>query len=60
MSSSKAATPVWGPVSGRGAAQEPGSATQQQDDRKASGQGPAFGCVDWYLYPQELLEAAAV
>jgi hypothetical protein len=61
MSSSQAVNPVISAVSG--AAEDPPAsiAAKQQlglpSHRQGAGPEPAFGCVDWYLYPQELLEA---
>jgi hypothetical protein len=62
MSSSQASTPILHAVSGTPEDQAPGIAAKQQDARQVQRPGggpePAFGCVDWYLYPQELREAA--
>jgi hypothetical protein len=62
MSSSQAATPILRAVSGTAEDQAPGIAAKQQEaqqvHRPGGGAEPAFGCVDWYLYPQELREAA--
>jgi hypothetical protein len=58
MSSFPASSHIFSITPGTALDEQPTLIAEQPQESQPSGHlEPAFGCVDWYLYPQEMLQA---